>query len=77
MEVARVAITDAAADVLRLLVAQHGPLLFHAHARPLGCRAALPDPDLPQMRSTLRPAFPLVPTARPFTAAETALPGGG
>ncbi len=28
-EVARVEITDAAADVLRRLVAQHGPLLFH------------------------------------------------
>jgi hypothetical protein len=27
--VARVAITEAAADVLRSLVAQHGPLLFH------------------------------------------------
>ena len=29
MEVARVAMTDAAAAVLRQLVAQHGPLLFH------------------------------------------------
>jgi uncharacterized protein (DUF779 family) len=29
MEVARVDITDAAAAVLRQLVAQHGPLLFH------------------------------------------------
>ena len=29
MEVARVEITDAAAAVLRQLVAQHGPLLFH------------------------------------------------
>jgi uncharacterized protein (DUF779 family) len=29
MEVLRVAMTDAAADVLRQLVAQHGPLLFH------------------------------------------------
>jgi len=28
-EVARVDITDAAVDVLRQLVAQHGPLLFH------------------------------------------------
>jgi uncharacterized protein (DUF779 family) len=29
MEVARVAMTDAAAAVLRQLVARHGPLLFH------------------------------------------------
>jgi uncharacterized protein (DUF779 family) len=29
VDVARVAITDAAAAVLRPLVAQHGPLLFH------------------------------------------------
>jgi uncharacterized protein (DUF779 family) len=29
MDVARVAITDAAGAVLRRLVAQHGPLLFH------------------------------------------------
>jgi uncharacterized protein (DUF779 family) len=29
MEVPRVAMTDAAATVLRQLVAQHGPLLFH------------------------------------------------
>jgi uncharacterized protein len=29
MDVARVGMTDAAAAVLRVLVAQHGPLLFH------------------------------------------------
>jgi hypothetical protein len=29
MDVCRVGMTRAAADVLRLLVAQHGPLLFH------------------------------------------------
>jgi uncharacterized protein (DUF779 family) len=29
MEVPRVAMTDAAAAVLRQLVARHGPLLFH------------------------------------------------